>query len=561
MIKNIVFKAGSSPDQSPLSIELEPSVTIFVGPNNSGKSTALSEFYSALQGGSGNVIESVQILYDTEIDLDHFLATHTPSSSDNYYNIRTFSGQTENISADVLRRIYMNRKSDFGRYWHYFFGPRVRYITGDQRTSLLQPQDRGDLSAPSSEFGQLVMAADKGHRFRAVVAEELGLHVGFDLLSSGSHIHIYFGKSPPVDEGSVSSEFINWRKNALPISAVSDGVRAFSGILMKLTVGDPEVFVIDEPEAFLHPTLAHRLGRELANGAVDKRKFVFASTHSAYFLMGAIQSGAKVNIVRLTYRNDVGTARLLHNEALRTFMNDPMLRSVGVLDGLFYEHVIVTEADADRAFYSEINHRLLAADDARGIPNALFLNADNKQTVPTIVKALRQVGIPAASILDIDLIFDDWNIVSKQLEACNYPIQAREGLAKQTEAVVKSLKGAALGDDDRKKRNYIKSFAGKGVGALKDRSEKEAADILFDTFDQYGCFAVRSGELENWLPDLPNVPRKKEGNGSFRASIFKAMGSDPSHTDYLQPGKGDIWDFIGRIRSWLVNPNRKGIPN
>jgi hypothetical protein len=36
-------------------------------------------------------------------------------------------------------------------------------------------------------------------------------------------------------------------------------------------------------------------------------------------------------------------------------MRNPLLRSTGVLSGLFYEFVIVTEADADRAFYQEIN--------------------------------------------------------------------------------------------------------------------------------------------------------------------------------------------------------------
>jgi hypothetical protein len=37
-----------------------------------------------------------------------------------------------------------------------------------------------------------------------------------------------------------------------------------------------------------------------------------------------------------------------------------MLRSVGVLSGLFFQNVIVTEADADRAFYQEVNDRLIA---------------------------------------------------------------------------------------------------------------------------------------------------------------------------------------------------------
>src|SRR5260370_23066181 len=84
-------------------------------------------------------------------------------------------------------------------------------------------------------------------------------------------------------------------------------------------------------------------------------------------------------------------------------MRNPLLRSTGVLGGLFYESVIVTESDADRAFYQEINERLLRFQPERGLNNALFLNAQNKQTVPTILAPLRQLGIPAAGIVDVDV--------------------------------------------------------------------------------------------------------------------------------------------------------------
>lgn len=40
-------------------------------------------------------------------------------------------------------------------------------------------------------------------------------------------------------------------------------------------------------------------------------------------------------------------------------MQNPLLRSIGVFNALFYNAVVVTEADADRAFYQEINERLL----------------------------------------------------------------------------------------------------------------------------------------------------------------------------------------------------------
>jgi predicted ATPase len=64
-------------------------------------------------------------------------------------------------------------------------------------------------------------------------------------------------------------------------------VKAFTGIITALTAGDPHVVLIDEPEAFLHPSLASMLGVEVSRAAVSSDKRVFVSTHSPFFVMVA----------------------------------------------------------------------------------------------------------------------------------------------------------------------------------------------------------------------------------------------------------------------------------
>jgi hypothetical protein len=146
-------------------------------------------------------------------------------------------------------------------------------------------------------------------------------------------------------------------------------------------------------------------GYEVARAAASApEKRVFVSTHSPTFVMGCIQSGAPVNIIRLTYRSGVATARVLPSTEILQLMRNPLLRSTGVLSGLFYEFVVVTEADADRAFYQEVNERLLRFKPEWGIQNCLFINAQNKQTVQTIMRPLRKLGIPAAAIVDVDVL-------------------------------------------------------------------------------------------------------------------------------------------------------------
>ena len=103
-----------------------------------------------------------------------------------------------------------------------------------------------------------------------------------------------------------------------------------------------EVICIDEPEAFLHPGLAETLGREVCKAAKDGDTQVFIATHSPYFLTGAIQSGANINIVRLTYQDEIGTARVMPNDRILKLMREPKFRSVGMLPALFANHVVVT---------------------------------------------------------------------------------------------------------------------------------------------------------------------------------------------------------------------------
>jgi hypothetical protein len=233
-------------------------------------------------------------------------------------------------------------------------------LDGPSRIALVNTQNRGDLKHPISQLARLLTNDAKRVALRQTIHEAIGLHFAIDM-SEGDQLSIRFGLAEPPDERTVRDETLEYMRSARGIDAVSDGVKAYTGILLQLYAGDPRVIVIDEPEAFLHPSLAFNLGKELANLSGTEGKRVFAATHSPQFVMGAVLSGAKVNIIRLTYEGGVGTARLLPSAELTRLMQDPLLRSVGLISALFYNHVIVGEANADRAFYQEINERLLAS--------------------------------------------------------------------------------------------------------------------------------------------------------------------------------------------------------
>ncbi len=213
--------------------------------------------------------------------------------------------------------------------------------------------------------------------------------------------------------------------------------------------------------------------------------------------MGAVTAGAKINIIRVTYDGKVGTARLLPNDELKKLMQDPMLRSVGVLSGLFFNNVIVGEGDTDRAFYQEINERLNEAGDARGIADALFLNAQNKQTIPKIIKPLRNLGIPATGIVDIDVVKDGGIEWTRFLEAMKIPEGDHASWQLRRDNTLKILRAK----DEKFKREG-------GVDLLEGQ-DKQSALAFFEDIEAYGLFVVIKGEVEKWLNNLA-ISRKQK---------------------------------------------------
>lgn len=84
-------------------------------------------------------------------------------------------------------------------------------------------------------------------------------------------------------------------------------------------------------------------------------------------------------------------------------LKSPLMRSTGALSALFHEGAVVCEGDSDRTLYQEINDRLSAFDHRRSA-EALFLNAHSKQATAKLAGPLREMGIPAAVVVDFDIL-------------------------------------------------------------------------------------------------------------------------------------------------------------
>lgn len=556
MLNRIAFTSGSSASAGPLAIAPRP-ITVLVGPNNSGKSSVLREIEAWCNTGPQQERKVVAEIAVDLPDVEQALAElesfkRRPSAGEavreGIITLRRFDPNQDGISDQQIhepsfRVSWPGNQEYVSQNYLSLFAVR---LDGRTRFSLTQPRSTGDLQElPQNHLAALFKDDGARERIRKIVEDAFGLHFVIDPTSMGQ-FRIRMSSRAPVDsqeEQALDGRARAFHGAATNILELSDGVQAFTGILAAVLSINYKVVLIDEPEAFLAPALRRKLGSRLATLAQEREGVLVAATHDADFLMGCVQSSADINVVRMTYREGEATARLLESQTLLKFMRDPLLRSTNVLDALFHESAVITEADTDRAFYQEVNERLLGSD-REGIDNCLFLNARNKQTVPQVAGPLREIGIPAAMVADIDALKDGGKVWTRLLNAACVPETSRTALNIHRAAIKRAFHDSGK---DMKKDGGV---------AILEKDARESCMSLLNQLAEYGIFVVPGGELESWLTDLGVA-----GHGpDWLIDIFEKMGDNPRTADYLTPIGDDVWRFLEDIGKWIRNPSRRGIP-
>lgn len=556
MIDRLTFKAGGGSNASKLSI-VPPKITVFIGPNNSGKSRALREI-----SGLGLAQTTYPPLVTENIN---FRGLSAPEAEKHVESL-TVKGAVpraelhDHVVVQVGANAYPEtvfrpsliqwlvapnenevNRNNFVRLW---MGSRVRVLDGFNRLGLSNEQEFGDLQLAATTSFQILFRNDTLRtRFQKIVFDAIGSYPVLDP-TKGGKLRLRLSETKPSSveiERGLSDLSLSFYGAALPIENASDGVKAFVGILAEVMAGDPVLLIVDEPEAFLHPSLAFKLGLELGRLLAGVEKQMFASTHSSSFLMGCIQSNLPLNVVRLTHLNGRPSAILLNTNDLNGLNRNPLLKSLRLLDALFFEYVIVTEGGSDTAFYNEINERLISV--GRGLQNCLFISGIGKQSVAEILKPLRSMGIPTAAIYDFDVVNMGGPDGGKMLDALRIPDALKPPMS-QTRASIKS----AL--DVEKK-----SLQTQGGLKLLNGGILETAETFLDQLARYGGFVVEVGQLEDWLMS----DELKAEKSRWLGLIFARMGDDPTTTHFMQPAADDVWAFLDRVAGWLRDPDRKGV--
>ena len=528
-------------DPTNLTIPFE-GMTIFVGPNNSGKSQILKEIERSLKCGhnrtDNRIVTDVDLCIPNECQREKIITEidqQFPDSENIEHEMfQIGQGITKRFSpkAKVYRSI--RSANDKHLFAIYAIGSHIRLLDGRTRFKLTDEQDAGDLDrSPENPFQKLFHHDNLRKLLQDYVHNAFQKYILIDPTRLGK-FRLKFASELRADlEQSLNAEARKFYNEAMNIEEMSDGVKAYTGLLISVIASSQMLILLDEPEAFLHPPLVRKLAFQLGEIAKQNARPICAATHSADFVLGAIQSGVPVRIVRLQYRDGISRARMVSPETLETLVRHPLMQSANVISSIFYDGVVITESDNDRTFYQEIYLRL--AEEMRDVPAIQFVNAQNKQTIREILKPLREFGVPAAAITDLDIVKDGGQTWSRWLEAAQVPEGLRTVFG-QTRSCIKQYLDAS--GSDWKKSGGIDVLSG---------DEFRAAFAFFGTLKQYGIFVVTKGELESWLTALG-----VGGKGTdWTVEVLNRLGSDPGEEQYVRPDEGDVWNFVRGLIDWL----------
>jgi predicted ATP-dependent endonuclease of OLD family len=273
-------------------------VTIFVGPNNSGKSLVLREIeqdISTHASIASKILSDFEIAWINEEQLNDDIAKLTKkapagTSPDNVYVGRfNPSGHVDggSVPHGVLRQ-YMAQRIEkrwvASQFLRYFL---IR-LDGRTRFDLTTDRPRGDLLGQAQNMlMHLFQDKDARKKVRDIVFDAFNVYFTVEQLSANDLRIRLSSIEPDGNEQNWNEAAREFHGKALHIKDASDGVQAFVGIVCAVLSGNYRAILIDEPEAFLHPPLARKLGHQLTSN-LKAGGTLMASTHSPDFLMGCL---------------------------------------------------------------------------------------------------------------------------------------------------------------------------------------------------------------------------------------------------------------------------------
>ena len=575
-------------------LEISPgNLTVIIGPNNAGKSRALKDIAwktTKDTPGQGIIVNDVEwTLPQNFQELREAYNLKRYQDEHGNWMFRTLAPelhQEYQINAqhwsnwDEQQNFlpYLNKAAFAGQ----FGSAMVAFLTTENRLQLVKESPSSYHEREESNLLQALYSAGSSieKQIQELVKRAFGKEIKLDytvpqrlLLRVGDD----FSAVPPDPRD--ARDIMHQRSK---LDDQGDGIRSFVGIITALLAINRNLFLIDEPEAFLHPPQAFRIGEFVAEQANSARQIILA-THSADLLRGLLSKTTDVTILRIDRRDETNYFHTLDPNRLQEVVSNPLLSSARVLDGLFYSGVVVVEADSDARFYHTASNKRKNDIDLH------FVNADNKQTVPRITAFYGDMGVRSAGIVDFDVL-NNQEEFKKQLEALKLGVEQiatmlaiREEIAKAAKELpppeerldnvreqmtklltsVNDIQGKQFASDEKAKSakekllkeiergaseiaastKDWKDFKEKGRAALPTELQPKFDD-LWQICSQKGLFINLCGELESMLTHC-GIPYTTDKRGWITRALRLLPKLEVNDEEYP-------WQFIKGIQEYLI---------
>lgn len=550
-IKKLVFNNGQILDVN------KNDIVIFVGPNNSGKSQSLSDIYALSDKKYQTVVVS-DVEVTKEGNLKKLLeSTSIRNDRGDYFSYSTL-GNNVTYNENTERVFWQNQCFDMFRNWF------IIKLDTQTRLSICNPAQ--NIRRNDSKTNPIHYAAfDK--KYRKWLTDNFKLAFGKDIIPNtqfGSTIPLCLGNPVKLEENYEDEQerqeaYADILAGYNQVQDQGDGIKSFTGILLNLMLGYYSIFLIDEPESFLHPPQARIMGQIIGDTLSDDQQ-AFISTHSEDVINGLLEvCPDRLKIIRITRNADINDFSVLDNEKVKSVFGDPLLKYSNIMSSLFHKTVVLCESDSDCKLYSVIDSYLKL--EVGKYSETLFLHCGGKHRLARIASALKSLNIDVRIISDIDLLDDEavfknvietmgleWDSINRDYKVLVSNLHSKKERILRVDTkesinrILDAKKDTELSTNEIKKIKEIVDVLSKwdeikhaGESAIPAGDATNSYNCLNLNLKKYNIYLVPVGELEGFVKEVG-------GHGPNWVNNVLEMYPDLSSTVYSK-----VKDFIASI--------------
>ena len=533
-------------------------IVVFVGANNVGKSRALKDIKNDILESSLKKVIVDEIEYqDTnfeEINMKSYFKNNFELGPNGY-----------DIAVDV-EHIYNYNEHNFQNVKSgdkYLYKVLFSFLSTESRLNMTAPISYSFINDKLS-FGVM----------RRLERDKKSITTLNDILFS------CFGKKIDISEGlwqnSVSKLYKFGTKDEIDKSVNADtrearclleslenlndqgdGIRSAVAILASLITTTHSLYLIDEPETFLHPPQARILGRNIVDLSQNKQCFI--STHNIDLLRGMLEKDyARIKIIKINRTDNVNEFHVLDNDSIKVVSNDKNLKYSNILNGLFYNTVVLCENESDCKFYSALLEKI----DSDCYQNTLFCAVGGKDQFKIIIPLLNKLKINFLVIADLDLInnHDKLKDLINSIEDNKYnqissihndflnlfesgtdnQVKKQSAIKEEilsfiTDAPYMSAETASKIRQALKNISHLKLLKNCGKSCLPAGECVQKYNQIINFLNESNIFVVECGEIERFITEI-------DGHGSLWVEeVFK------KYPTFDEPEYSNAKEFIKKV--------------